>query len=94
MKNDDRPKLTLLGRDGCHLCDEMQAALQPLSAKHGFKLEVLEVDAEAGFKREYGGEIPVLLAGNVEICRHRLDAGRLEAWLKTALIPAPQGQIG
>ena len=72
------PTLTLLSRAYCHLCDEMQAALAPLAARHGAKVVVIDVDAHPALEARYGERVPVLLAGTphagVELCHYRLDA--------------------
>lgn len=79
----DRPepvRLTLYGREGCHLCDEMAAALQPLRAAIGFELRIVDVDGDPELQREYGLLLPVLAAGDRELCRHVLDAEAVRAY--------------
>ena len=73
--------LRLLSRRGCHLCHEMEAALQPLAAELGVPLEVLDVDADAQLEARWDEHVPVLLADDdEEICRHRLNETALRAW--------------
>jgi thiol-disulfide isomerase/thioredoxin len=81
MTSEARPRLTLLGRTWCHLCDDMRAALAPLAAQYPFELEVIDVDGDAQLERRYGEDVPVLLAGETELCRHRLDAARVAEFL-------------
>jgi hypothetical protein len=89
MTNRPLPRLTLLGRAWCHLCDDMRNALRPLAAKQPFELEVVDIDGEPELERRYGEDIPVLLAGDTELCRHRLDAARVAEYLaNTGRIPA------
>jgi hypothetical protein len=82
--------LTLLSRAWCHLCDEMIAALSPLAAAHGAQVSVIDVDlpAHAALEAAWGDDVPVLFAGEPEsrneLCRHRLDAGRVAAALADA----------
>ena len=82
-------QLTLLSRAYCHLCDEMQAALAPLAARHGAKVVVIDVDAHPALEARYGERVPVLLAGTaeagVELCHYRLDT----AAVRLALGEAP-----
>lgn len=73
--------LTLLGRNGCHLCEEMRAALSPWAARFGFSVEEVDITGKAELEARYGWDIPVLLAGEAEICRHFLDAKSLQDWL-------------
>jgi thioredoxin reductase (NADPH) len=92
MKSETRPRLTLLSRGWCHLCDDMRSALAPLAAQRPFELEVIDVDADPELERRYGEEIPVLFAGETELCRHRLDAARVTEYLANySGIPAPKG---
>ena len=46
----------------------MAAALRSL----GIDFEEIDVDADPGLDRLYGENVPVLLQGEVELCRHRL----------------------
>jgi thioredoxin reductase (NADPH) len=41
-------------------------------------VDELDVDADAALEAEWGDKVPVLLAGDREICRYRLDAVALE----------------
>jgi thioredoxin reductase (NADPH) len=83
-------RLTLLSREWCHLCDEMQEALRPLVAGSGAQVTVIDVDdpAHAALETVWGDDVPVLFAGDPEsrneLCRHRLDAGRVAAALANA----------
>ncbi len=71
-------RLRVYGRDDCHLCDEMVAALRPMQAALGFEFEVLNVDAEPGLKARYGARVPVLVdAAGEEICHFWLDEDAL-----------------
>jgi thioredoxin-like negative regulator of GroEL len=74
-------ELTLLGRPGCHLCDELAEALAPLVAAGRIRLEKADVDAEASLAGRFGRHVPVLLAEGAVLCAHRLDAARLDAVL-------------
>ncbi len=73
--------LTLLGRDGCHLCEDMRAALKPWAARFDFAVEEVDITGKAELEARYGWDIPVLLAGETEICRHFFEPGALQDWL-------------
>lgn len=73
--------LTLLGRDGCHLCEDMRVALKPWAARFQFALEEIDITGQPELEARYGWEIPVLLAGKTEICRHFLDERALQSWI-------------
>lgn len=68
-------RLTLYGHGYCHLCHEMLDALAPLQRQ--YRIEVAWVDIEGCVELEarFGERVPVLTAGDEEICHHRLDAG-------------------
>ena len=80
-------KLTLLVRDYCHLCDDMRADLQPLLGAARASLELVDVDGDPALEARWGDKVPVLLAGEQELCHHRLDRAALARWL--ARTPAP-----
>src|SRR5215472_3363641 len=78
-------RLTLLTRGYCHLCDEMRAALAPLAAQAGLSVEEIDVDSDPALEARWGEHVPVLLAGERELCRHRLDRAALAAFASAGL---------
>jgi hypothetical protein len=75
------PVLTVYSRSCCHLCDEMIAALRGLQGRYRFDLSILDVDADPALERRYGEDVPVLAHGARELCRHRLEAGKVADYL-------------
>ncbi len=75
------PELTLYSRAYCHLCDDMIAGLRSLQARFPFRLEIVDVDADDALERRYGEDVPVLVHGPTELCRHRLDLRRVTDYL-------------
>lgn len=74
--------LTLLGRSGCHLCEDMRAALDDRAARFAFTLRELDITGNPALEARYGWEIPVLLTEEGrEICRYYLDDAALLTWL-------------
>ncbi|SEO68260.1 Glutaredoxin-like domain [Nitrosovibrio sp. Nv6] len=71
----DRPPLTLVvyGREHCHLCEDMIAALQELQVRLPFRLDVIDVDSDSDLRSRYGERVPVLVAEGEEICHYHLD---------------------
>jgi hypothetical protein len=59
----------------------MRDAVAPVLAERGFTLVVRDVREDAELHRLYRNEIPVLLAGDVEIARHRITPEDLVARL-------------
>lgn len=77
----DHRRLTLLVRAYCHLCDDMREALAPLAARFGWAIEEIDIDADAVLEKRWSDSVPVLLAGERELCRHRIDAAAVTAFL-------------
>jgi thiol-disulfide isomerase/thioredoxin len=69
--------LTLYGRTYCHLCDDMATMLEPLAAEHGFRVEVVDVDAAPELEARYGERVPVLTHDGIELCHFFLDPQRV-----------------
>jgi glutaredoxin len=74
-------ELTLYGRPGCHLCDEMRAGLLALQSDLGYGLAEIDVDGDPELARRYGHLVPVLMLGDVEVCHFFLDPEALRAHL-------------
>jgi thioredoxin reductase (NADPH) len=79
-------RLTLITRAYCHLCDEMREALAPLAAAAGAGVEEIDVDDDPALEARWGEHVPVLLAGERELCRYRLDRAALAAYLAAASV--------
>ena len=75
------PKLTVLSREYCHLCQEMIAGLEQLRGRHDFAVEVVDVDRHPALEEKWGDKVPVLLDGELEICHYFLDVAAVDARL-------------
>jgi len=75
-------ELTILGRPGCHLCEEALERLEPSCRAHGVRLGVADVDDSEELRERYGLRIPVVMAGDVELSGWPLDEARIVAWLR------------
>ena len=77
-------QLILLSRGYCHLCDEMQTALERLQGRFQFALQVVDVDRDAALVAAYDEQVPVLFHSAVamenELCHHRLNRPAVERW--------------
>jgi len=60
----------------------MLAALEALRDELVFGLEVIDVDAEPELERRYNELVPVLMHGERELARWRLDTSDLRAYLR------------
>ena len=73
--------LVLYHRRGCHLCEQMLAALY---VTYGDELEVrlVDVDGDPALKERYGLRVPVLTGGDRELCEARLDEAAVDAYFQ------------
>lgn len=76
------PEVTLLGRPGCHLCEEAEAVLESVLPEFGARLVKVDVDGEPELKRRFGEQIPVVLVDGRKIAKHRVRADRLRRALE------------
>lgn len=67
----------LLGKPGCHLCDDMREVALPVLEAAGLELVERDVREDPELERRYLLEIPVLLWGQQEVALHRTTAGAL-----------------
>jgi len=76
----DSPVLVVYGREDCHLCLDMIAALREWQGRQGFHLEIIDVDSDDDLKSRYGERVPVLMAEGEEICHYYLNSRALDAY--------------
>ena len=75
------PRLVLLSRDGCHLCDDARVVLSRVAAELGEGWQERDVDADPSLAEEYGDRVPVVLLDGAEHSYWRVDETRLKAAL-------------
>ena len=71
-------ELQVMVRQGCHLCEELMELLARHPRAAEFLVASLDVDSRADWQAKYGLRVPVVLAGETEICEYFLDFERLE----------------
>jgi glutaredoxin len=71
------PRLGLVTRVGCHLCDEAKVAMDRIAAATGERWVEIDVDADAELEREYGDRVPVVLLDGEEHGYWRVEEERL-----------------
>jgi glutaredoxin len=74
---DGSPRLTLLTRDGCHLCQTAAETLTRIGAEAGLVPDVVDVDADPELQAEYGERVPVVLLDGLEHSYFTVDVERL-----------------
>jgi len=84
------PRISLLTKPGCHLCDEARTALDAVLAEPEFsaaELGYTETDilGDEALRAEYAEEIPVVLLDDRVHTIWRLEPERLRTALRKAL---------
>jgi hypothetical protein len=79
------PRVRLLGKPGCHLCDDARAVIEAVCAELGESYVEVDVTADAALMRAYGEEIPVTFVDGRQHDFWRVDPARL----RTALAGQP-----
>ncbi|RAY15302.1 glutaredoxin family protein [Actinomadura craniellae] len=80
--------VTLLGKPGCHLCEDARAVITTVLADYagrGVVLEERDITLSEEDTREYWEQIPVTLIDGVQHDFWRVDEGRLRAALDAAV---------
>jgi hypothetical protein len=71
------PRITLLTRVGCHLCEDARDAVARVAEQAGVGWTELDVDADAARADEYGDRVPVVLVDGREHGYWRVEEKRL-----------------
>ena len=73
--------LTLYSRVGCHLCEDMENLLPSYLEEAGISLNLVYIDNDSDLEQQYGTLVPMLKAGNREICHYFLDVKALQQYI-------------
>ena len=58
----------LYSKPECQLCDTFLIQLKKLLEVGSYTCHIINVDSDPELKQRYGARIPVLVAGNMELC--------------------------
>lgn len=75
------PRVIVLTRDGCHLCEVVIATVRSVCADLGVDLALLDVDADPNLKAEYTDQVPVTFLDGRRFDFWRIDEQRLRTAL-------------
>lgn len=79
------PRLTLIGKPGCHLCDDARSVIEGVLPEFpGVELGELSILDDAELHEKYVEEIPVVLVDDRVHTIWRVDADRLRTALAAA----------
>ncbi len=81
---DPPPRLQLLTRQGCHLCDVAAETLARIAGEAGLAPVSVDVDADPALQAEYGDRVPVVLLDGREHSYFTVDVPRLRRDLELA----------
>jgi len=71
------PRVTLLTRIGCHLCEAARQDVQRICGELGVPWSERDVDADRELRAEYGDRVPVILIDDVEHGYWKVEEDRL-----------------
>lgn len=75
------PRITLYGREGCHLCDDARAVIERVCADLGETYVEVDIDSDEDLLDRFGEEIPVTFVDGRQHDFWRVDEQRLRAAL-------------
>lgn len=78
---DPPPRVTLLTRPGCHLCDVAREVVAAVCAELGEAYAEVDITADPELEHRYHDEIPVTLVDGRQHDFWQVDARRLRAAL-------------
>lgn len=74
--------VTLIGKPGCHLCDDARVVIQQVCAETGAVWEEKDILQDEELHRAYWEQIPVVLVDGEQHTFWKVDAGRLRRALE------------
>ena len=69
--------VTLIGKPGCHLCDDARAVVTQVAAETGAVVAEQDITQDAELYDRYWEQIPVVLVDGEQHTFWRVDAARL-----------------
>lgn len=81
-EGDVAPRITLIGKPGCHLCDDARLVVQRVAADTGVGMREFSILDEPDLAERYAEQIPVVLVDGEQHDYWRVDEARLRAALE------------
>jgi len=76
-----QPRITLIGKPGCHLCDDARLVVEAVAAQSGAGWHELSILDDPELAARYCEQIPVVLVDGEQHDFLRVDTDRLRAAL-------------
>jgi len=80
------PVLTLIGKPGCHLCDDARVTVTRVAADLGLEVVERSILDEPALADAYAEDIPVVVVGDRVHATWRVDETRLRAAIARAAV--------
>jgi len=80
-QSERQPRITLIGRDGCHLCDDAREVVRRVAADTGAGWVEQRVDDDPDLLHRYAEMVPVVLVDGSQHDYFTVDEKRLRAAL-------------
>jgi hypothetical protein len=77
----EEPRITLIGKPGCHLCDDARLVVERVAADSGAGWRELSILEDPALAELYAESIPVVLVDGEQHDFFRVDEDRLRAAL-------------
>jgi hypothetical protein len=76
------PRITVIGKPGCHLCDVAKVVVQRVAVDTGAGWHERSILDDPGLAEQYWELIPVILVDGEQHAVHRVDEDQLRAALR------------
>ena len=76
------PRITLLTRPGCHLCDDARSVVVEVAAELGVGWEEIDISTDETLLAQWWEQIPVTLVDRQQHDFWRVDGARLRSALQ------------
>lgn len=73
--------VTLIGKPGCHLCDDARVVVERVAAEFGAVVEEQDITQDAALHDRYWEQVPVVLVDGEQHTFWRVDEKRLRGAL-------------
>ncbi|TNC28561.1 glutaredoxin family protein [Amycolatopsis alkalitolerans] len=77
--------VTVMTRQGCHLCEQAEQAVERICGELGVAWTTADVDTNPEWRAEYGDYVPVILIDGVQHGYWRVEEDRFRKALVTAV---------
>lgn len=77
----DGPRITLIARPGCHLCDEARAVVRRVAAETGVDWVEVSIDDDPELAARWSDDVPVTMVDGEQHDRWQVDEARLRVAL-------------